>query len=74
MLKWVVILLTLLRLVDVGAGKKFQCKPRRRIAPTLTRTRAAGSGFWLTKLDRPLSPTDYWHFWGSFEFSFDILC
>ena len=46
------------RLIDVGAGKKFQCKPKRLVAPTLTRTRAAQSGFWLTKLNRALSPTD----------------
>ena len=49
-----------LRLVDVGAGRRFQCKPRRNVAPTLTKTRASQGGFWLTKLERPLSPTESW--------------
>eukprot|EP00435_Cladocopium_sp_Y103_P017061 s854_g4.t1 len=36
-------------LIDVGATKKFQNKPKRLTAPTLTKTRASGGGFYLTK-------------------------
>ena len=49
-----------LRLVDIGATPKFQSKPRRHTIPTLTKTRAAGGGFWLTKLERRLLPKDSW--------------
>ena len=47
-----------LRLIDVGAGAKFQCKPSSSTCPTLTATRARQGGFWLTKANRALSPTD----------------
>ncbi len=47
-----------LRVVDVGASKKFQGKPMLEICPTLTKTRASGKGFWLTSLQRPLTPKD----------------
>lgn len=49
-----------LRLVDIGASAKFQSKPRKFTTPTLTKTRAAGGGFWLTKLERRLLPKDSW--------------
>ena len=42
-------------LIDIGASKRFQSKPERFVSPTLTRTRAYGQGFWLTKLNRPLN-------------------
>ena len=47
-----------LSLVDVGAGKRFQCKPTFDVCPTLTRTRAKQRGFYLTKKNRALSPKD----------------
>ena len=47
-----------LRLVDVGATKKFQNNPKRITAPTLTKTRASGGGFYLTKLNRRLLPKE----------------
>ena len=47
-------------LIDVGASKKFQNVPKHQITPTLTKTRAAGGGFWLTKLKRRLLPKDSW--------------
>ena len=47
-------------LVDVGASKKFQNKPALTTTPTLTKTRAGGGGFWLTKLNRRLLPKDSW--------------
>ena len=47
-----------LRLIDVGAGKRFQCKPSFDVCPTLTHTRAKQRGFYLTKKNRALSPTD----------------
>ncbi len=50
----------LLRLIDVGATRKFQGKPKRMTSPTLTKTRASGGGFYLTKLRRRLLPKDAW--------------
>ncbi len=50
----------LLRLIDVGATRKFQGKPRRMTSPTLTKTRASGGGFYLTKLKRRLLPKVAW--------------
>ena len=49
-----------IEVIDVVAGKGFQCKPSQRLCPTLTRTRASQGGFWLTKLNRPLSPKVSW--------------
>jgi len=45
-------------LIDVGASKKFQNKPKRLVTPTLTKTRASSGGFWVTKLNRRLLPKD----------------
>ena len=49
-----------LRVVDIGASKKFQGKPMLQLCPTLTKTRASQKGFWLTSLGRPLTPKDTW--------------
>lgn len=51
-----------MRLVDIGASKKFQNKPKSddEPSPTLTRTRAGGQGFWLTCLERPLNVRETW--------------
>ena len=50
-----------IRMVDVGATAKFQSKPRLHHSPTLTKTRASGGGFYLTKLNRRLLPKDAWY-------------
>ena len=61
---------TLLRLIDVGASKKFQSKPRNFTTPTLTKARAYGGGFYLTKLNRSLSPKDSWQIGSKEPFKF----
>ena len=42
----------------MGASAKFQTGPRRSLTPTLTRTRGAQRGWWLTKLNRRMQPRE----------------